>query len=243
MKNLSIFLIIAVVCLSTAIESNDYQKFTEKCIVNKTQKEGVHRNYQQCESIIKDLVSGEPFPRVCDEDTICRDLVCCPENIPFQSYEKDILTQLRQLLFLSSCSADGKSGVFKPIENCDKKNRLEDKRKICKFDFCSEYVCCYEPKEIKNDFVENKDGNFEIPRDWENCLHLFGEFLGIIGEQCTVEETGTPGTCRDKHQCPFYGQAENQGMKKTFCGYESCLDIVCCPQIDFEKTTKADHCK
>lgn len=241
MKKLNIFLILTIVQISTA--SEEYEKFTEKCIVEKTQKEGVHRNYLDCPSTIKDLVSGEPFPKICEEDTICSDFVCCPEIIPLYSWVPDILTQLRKLIFLSSCSVDGKSGVFKQIENCEKKNRIEDDKKICKFDFCSEYVCCYEPNDVKNDFVENKDGKFKIPTDWQHCLHRFSTFLGIIGETCTVEETGKAGTCRDVHQCPFYSHKENKGMKKTFCGYESCLNIVCCPQINFEETGKADHCK
>lgn len=242
MKKCFIFLILTVVQISKS-ESTDYEKFTEKCIVDKTQKEGVYRKLQDCKSTIKDLVSGKPFPRVCEEDTICRDLVCCPEIIPFEDYMPNILTQLRKLINLSQCSVDGKLGVFKPIENCEKKNRLEDKTKICKFEFCGEYVCCNEPKEIKNDFVENEVGKFEIPSDWGTCYHAFNDFIGIIGEICTVEETGTAGTCRDVHQCPFYKQKENHGMNKTLCGYESCFDLVCCPQIDFEKTERADHCK
>lgn len=243
MKKLSILIFLTIVQTSTSNETEslkDYIKFTEKCVVPETQTEGVHRDFTVCTSVIRDLVSGKPFPRVCEENTICRDLVCCPEIVPFESYQPDILTQLRKLIFLSPCSVDGNSGVFKPIENCDEKNRMVYETKICKFDFCGEYVCCKEPKSV---FVSNEVGKYQIPNDWQTCLHLFGEFIGIIGETCTVEATGEAGICRDPHQCPYYSQKENKGMNKTYCGYESCLDIICCPQIDFETTGKADHCE
>lgn len=249
MKKFWFFVILlAFIQISTA-NVTEYIKYTEKCIVEKSQNEGMHRFLKNCPSIVKGLIEGEPFPRVCEEDTICKNVVCCPDTEP-EKYQLNVLTEIRKQIFLSPCGADGKSGVFKPVDNCEKKNQIENLKQICKFDFCGEYVCCSEPKEIvqvevQKDTISNENGKISIPEDWKTCYHHHNVFDGVIGEQCTIKATGGSGTCRDKAQCTFYNKMERRGEKVniTMCGYESCLNIVCCPEIDFENTVKVDHCK
>lgn len=238
MRKLLNFLLLSLFQISF-VKSSEYIKYTENCIVQKTQKEGIHRILKDCPSIIQDIILGEPFPRICDEDTICKDVVCCPEFKPTDEYQSDVLSQLRKKIFLSPCNITGKSGIFKPNENCDEKHRIEDEKQICKFDFCGEYVCC-------ND-VEGAKGKFELPEDWRLCSNHNNAASndGVVGEDCVVKATGESGICRDEGQCPFYKQADQLVNKtnKTICGFESCKDIICCPQIDFEKTGAGEHCK
>lgn len=241
MRNLLYLLILSLFQISIEGSISDYIKYTESCIVQKTEKEGIHRILKECPSIVKDIISGESFPRVCEEDTICKDVVCCPEVEPINDYHLDIPSLLRKQLFLSPCNITGNIGIFKPIENCDKKLRIENDKQICKFDFCGEFVCCKDMEETKE-----KD-KFELPDEWKLCSNHnnVASNDGVIGEECTVKATGETGICRDQMQCPFYkqlNQIENNS-NITFCGYESCLDIVCCPQIDFEKTGTVDHCE
>lgn len=247
MKKFWFFVILcSFIQLST---QTDYIKFTEKCIVEKTQKEGIHTFLKDCASIVKELIEGVPFPRVCEEDTICKNVVCCHQTKPLDEYESNIPKELRKQIFLSPCGSDGKSGVFKPIDNCEKKNQIENIKPICKFDFCGEYVCCNEPKEVVpevlKDTISNEMGKISIPKDWKVCYHHHNVFDGVVGEPCTIKATGGSGTCRDKAQCPYYKKMTASSHKEniTLCGYESCLDIVCCPEIDFEKTVHVDHCK
>lgn len=242
MKKFWFFVILSVIPITIA----NNIKYEEKCIVEQTQKEGIHRFLKDCPSIVKDLIEGKPFPRICEEDTACKNVVCCPETEPLTDYQNDVLTDLRKDIFLSPCSADGRSGVFKPTDNCDVESRIEIVKPICKFDFCGEYVCC-EPKKIvqdvQKDTVSSEDGKISIPEEWKVCYHHHNVFDGVIGEPCTIEATGGSGTCRDKAQCPSLRKMVDESINITLCGYESCLDIICCPEIDFEKTVKVDHCK
>lgn len=244
MRKLLYFLILSLF-QESIVTSSDYIKYTENCIVQKTQKEGIYRILKDCASIVQDIILGEPFPRICDEDTFCKDLVCCPEIKPTNEYQSDVLSQLRKMIFLSACNITGKSGNFKPKENCDKKHRIEDDKQICKFDFCAEYVCCNETD--PDTTFDGDKGKFELPEDWRLCRNHnnVASNDGVVGEDCIVEATGESGICRDETQCPFYKQPKQLENKanKTICGYESCLDIICCPQIDFEKTGPGEHCE
>lgn len=248
MKKFWFFVILLSLLQISTANKTEYIKYTDKCIVEKTQKDGIHRFLKDCASIVKGLIEGEPFPRVCEEDSFCKNVVCCPTTESDED-QTNIIKELRKQIFLSPCGTDGKSGVFKPAVNCDKKNQIENFKPICKFDFCGEYACCNEPKEIvqevQKDTISNENGKLSIPEDWKVCYHHNNVDTGVVGEPCTIEATGGSGTCRDKLQCPFYNKMEREGKTPniTICGYESCLNIVCCPEIDFEKTVKVDHCK
>lgn len=243
MMKLLYLLILSLFKLSTA--TSDYVKYTEECTVQKTQKEGIHKFLKDCPSVVQDLVLGEQFPRICDEGTLCKDVVCCPDVKPINEYQVDVLSELRKQIFLSPCNITGKSGIFKPKENCDKNQRIEDDKQICKFDFCGEYVCCKET--VLETTFEVSKGKFELPDEWRVCSNHNNPLSndGVVGEECVVEATGQTGVCRDEGQCPFYKQPNQLGNKanRTICGYESCLDIICCPQIDFETTDKGEHCE
>lgn len=238
------FIFLSVFQISAAnitIPDLEYIKFTLTCIVEKTQEEGVHRLLEACQTIIKDLIRGEPFPRICEEGTFCSDLVCCPKNNEFSI---PFLITFRESIQYKGCS--GEDGVTQLLDVCVKRKRINEETKLCKFDICGEFVCCNstyeEPITILEDINIKKFD--DPPSNWQTCKNHKNIYDGVIGEPCTMKATGEAGTCRDKAQCPFYSNMDDKSKYIQLCGSDFCIvDMVCCPQIDFEKTTRNDHCK
>lgn len=237
--SLKLFLIFSIFSKCIFAEVTDFIKYKSECQTTKIENgstieiQGFHQILLQCWTIRFKVESGLPYTKICNDDEVCKDLVCCPFRVSkyYEPVERYIYPRL---LASDPCKIPGTdiSGIYKKKSECPE-NTIE--HKVCRFDFCENFVCCPIKKKVVQVYkaVEGK------------CLFESVEerLTETVGDSCKFGYQKTQATCRpyfqcvttkhlyDVDSCTFSNITKWQEV--PICGYDDCgTPFVCCEDFD-----------
>lgn len=229
---LKLCLILSILSKCIIGEVSDFIKYESKCkttrIENGTKMEvdGIHTIFLQCWWLTIDAEAGLSYEKFCNDDEVCRDLVCCPGNS--EDYDPIERYIYPRLLSSDPCKIPGTniSGIYKRKTECPE--QIEE-HKVCRFDFCENFVCC--PIEEVVPVYKTVEGKCLFDTEEERLTETFGD-------SCPG------GTCRPFFQCPNYNKSDScipEWKKSSICGYDECgTPFVCCAEvIETHKNSKS----
>lgn len=246
--SLKLILILSIFSKCIFAEVTDFIKYTSECKTTKIENgttieiNGTHHILLQCWKIRFEVESGLPYTKICDDDEVCRDLVCCPGSTTYGPVERYIYPRL---IASDPCKIPGTdiSGIYKRKSECPE-NTIE--HKACRFDFCENFVCCPIKKKVAPVYkaVEGK------------CLFESVEerLTETVGDSCKTGVFDKPGTCRPYFQCSSIKHLYNLDTctfsnitsfaEVPICGYDDCgTPFVCCEDFDdLNSNTKSYLC-
>lgn len=182
-----------------------------------------------CPAILKEVRHGSKFPKVCETNEICWDVVCCNGKTKYGS-SYDLQLRIERDSETCTVQATGDEGTSVQIKFCPS---LIDKRisrdPICPFTLCENYVCC--PRNT-TDVLEK---SIEIDYFKETCI------FDKIFEYSLAFELRNGCTCKPYFKCDEYANSydydnDTFSVNVTLCGYNCCVPMVCCPSSYIDST-------
>lgn len=249
--SLKLFLILSIFSKCIFGEVSDFIKYKSECqitikIKNGTTLEvqGFHQILLQCWSIRFDVEAGLPYTKICDDDEVCRDLVCCHER--FSKYDPIERYVYPRLIASDPCKIPGTDiqGIYKKKSECPE-NTIE--HKACRFDFCENFVCC-PTKKKPVPVYKAVEGKCLFETELERLTET-------VGDSCGYGYYKRAATCRPYFQCISTKHLYNPDtcsfnnitswMEVPVCGYDDCgTPFVCCEDFyDKNENTKSYLCK
>lgn len=252
--SLKLFLILSIFSKCIFGEVSDFIKYKSECQTTKIENgttvevHGVHKILLQCWVIRFQVEAGLPYTKICDDDEVCRDLVCCPRKGSAEHHEYEPVERYiyPRLLAADSCKIPGTDiqGIYKKKTECPE-NTIE--HKACRFDFCENFVCCPTKKKAVPVY-KAEEGKCLFDTEEERLTET-------VADSCGIGYFKRPGTCRPYFQClpikPLYKPDScsfnnvTSWMEVPVCGYDDCgTPFVCCEDFnDKNENTKSYLCK
>lgn len=241
--SLKLFLIFSIFSKCIFAEVTDFIKYKSECQTTKIENgttielQGFHRILLQCWIIRFDVEAGLPYTKICNDDEVCRDLVCCPSKVitsEVPDYDPVDRYIYPRLIASDPCKIPGTdiSGIYKRKSECPE-NTIE--HKVCRFDFCKNFVCCPIKKKVVPVYkaVEGK------------CLFetIEERLTETVGDSCELKFSTKTATCRPYFQCIAVKHLYNVDSctfrnittwkEVPICGYDDCgTPFVCCEDFD-----------
>lgn len=238
---LKLCLLLSIFLKCCFCDESEFIKYERECTGtelkngSKTEVDGIHTIFLQCWSFTRDAEAGLPYPKICNDDEVCRDLVCCPKHsvkyttqstgniIEYDPIERYIYPRL---LSSDPCRVPGTniSGIYKRRSECTEKFV---EHKVCRFSFCKDFVCCPVKKTIP--VYEPVEGKCLFETEEERLTET-------VGNPCKYGYKST-GTCRPYFQCVSTQRLDSCNVSKSqdvsVCGYDDCgTPFVCCADVD-----------
>lgn len=225
---LKLIVIFSILSKCIHCEISDFIEYKSKCKTTRIAKngtkidvEGIHTIFLQCWWLRIDAKAGLGYEKFCEDDEVCRDLVCCEGKSGELDYDPIERYIYPRLLSSDPCKIRGTniSGVYKRKSECPEN---VEEHKVCRFDFCENFVCC--------PLIEAVDPVYKA---------VEGKCLFETEEERLTETIGNskPGcTCRPYFQCPNIRKSDvcvPEWQKNSICGYDDCgTPFVCCSEVN-----------
>lgn len=205
--------------------------FDVSCVL-KNGESGNYAAIHLCPEILDDVKLGGKFPKICEPDEICWDVVCCTGEEEYgSSYE--VTSRLEN----GTCTVQQTvvEGIYRHKKFCPSLIDLSiSQDPVCPFTFCENIVCC------PHNTTEIVEKASKIDYFEETCVfdEIFDYNLPYEGDGCIVNLTSTGqknyGYCRPYFQCEalkdtYHFDEDKFSQNVTLCGYNCCVPIVCCP--------------
>lgn len=228
MLKIIIFLISAGACLAK-YENNSLINFDSPCTLENG-KDGSYTILSKCPSILHEVKLGGKFPKVCDSNEVCWDVVCCHGDTDHGS-----VFDVRDRLKNGSCVVPGTEikGTSIHQKYCPSLiNEKISRDPVCRFTLCENFVCCppntttIVEESTKVDFFHEIclfDKSFDGGREYKRK-----------NSECDIEGDSSGGYCSPYFQCEaledsYDYEKDTFSKNVTLCGYNCCVPMVCCP--------------
>lgn len=205
--------------------------FESSCVL-KNGETGNYAALHLCPELLTSVKLGEKFPKICESNEICWDVVCCHGGTEYgSSYE------VESRLENGTCTLQNTEvkGIYRHKKFCPSLiDESISQDPVCPFTFCENMVCCpHNTTEVlvtasKIDYFEetcifDKVFDYSLPYEAGGCVIN----LTFAGEK-------NYGYCKPYFQCEalkgsydFNNDTFSQNV--TLCGYNCCVPMVCCP--------------